>query len=239
MKKVVSGIMLPLLLMNTLYLIFPCVFAGGETFTNSPLRDKNFTWGRGLSSEKTVQSVAGSVEPIINPKPGQYANYTHNCYYENGSMIWSGWWNISYVDYLAVNLMNSTHTMVRPMTPNGTLWLAINMTNRWIPYGNHWWVDSWYVPWIETDITVGSVIKMWKTDGTVIGSAISKVELNGEEMSFDCWVVHFSEQWDPSHNYTALFDKQSGVMIELASSYEPYINLTLAPRNASRNQSYN
>jgi len=180
--------------------------------------------------EHSFETVAGDVKPIINPQPGQYANYSHNAYFKNGTVIWHGWWNTSYLDYLDGDLINATHTLVRPIS-NGTFWLAINKTNRWVPIGTHWWVNSWYSAWIETNITIGSVIKIWKTNGTVIGTAISKVGLYGLEISIDSWMVRFSEPGFPHMNYTGLFDKQSGLLIELTSSWEPHINLTLTSTN--------
>jgi len=170
------------------------------------------------------------LDPVINPKPGQYVHYVVNCHYEDGTVLWSGWWNFSYIDYLTADLINATHSIL-VAGQNGTFWLAINLTDRWIPYGSHWWVDSWYVPWIETNITLGSVIKMWKTNGTVIGTAVSRIRLNGHETSIDCWKVQFSELGDPPITYTFLFDKQSGVGIEGITSYEPYIKFTLISTN--------
>jgi len=145
-------------------------------------------------------------------------------------MLWSDWWNFSYINYLAVDLINATHTIIVPGPSNGTFWLAINLTNRWIPYGNHWWVNSWYVPWIEINITVGSVIKMWKTNGTVIGTAVSRIRLDGQETSIDCWKVQFSEP-EISQTYTFVFDKQSGVGVQGTSSLEPHLKLTLVSTN--------
>lgn len=231
LKRTLSGIMLTLLVMSMLPLVFPSNPTSKETAINWLIGEKDLTGARKFSFAETSESIASSAESIINPQPGQYANYSHNCYYENGTVIWSGWWSMSYTDFLAINLIDTTTTIVRPMEPNGTFWFAINLTDRWIPYGNLWWVNSWYVCWIETNITVGSVIKIWITDGTVTGSTISKVELNGQETSIDCWKVQFSEPMNPSMNYTVLFDKRSGILIEMASSYEPYMNLTLMSTN--------
>ena len=98
-------------------------------------------------------------------------------------------------------------------------------------YGTHWWQNSWYAMWIETNITIGSVIKIWKTNGTIVGSIRNKLRLNGQDMLIDCWVVHY----DPSINYTAFFDKQTGIMVELVSSYaypdHSAFNLTLVSTN--------
>lgn len=188
-----------------------------------------FTLAFNIQPVKAETTTMDSLDPMINPKPGQYANYSMGFYDENGTLLWLGWWNFSYVNYLVADLINTTLTITYPEPV--TYWMAINKTDRWIPFGNHWWVNSWYVLWIETNITVGSTIKMWKTDGTVIGTTISTIKLNGQEMSIDCWKAQFSEPWNPSMNYTVLFDKQSGVMIELTSSYEPYTTLTLVSTN--------
>lgn len=231
MKRIVSGIMLTLLLINLLTLTSSSIATSKEMAISSLLGDKNPSRATDFPLRNSSDSIASHAEPIIHPEPGQYANYSHNLYYENGTVVWFGWWNMSYIDYLDVDLINATHTLVRPEPSNGTFWLAINKTDRWVPYGNHWWVDSWYSAWIETSITVGSVVNMWKTNGTVTGTAASEMKINGQRISIDCWIVHFSELGVPYMNYTAFFDKQAGVLIELASSFEPYFNLTLVSTN--------
>ena len=185
---------------------------------------------------KTELATTDSLDPMINPEPGQYANYSLSFYDENEALPRVGWWNFSYIDYLTFDLINTTHTSTYP--DPFTLWMAINVTNRWIPYGNHWWVHSWYVPWIETSIAVGSVINMWRTDGTVVGTTSRTIELNGQETSIDCWKVRFSEPGHPSMNYTVFYDKQSGVTIEHILSREPDMILTLVTTNIPIGQAF-
>jgi len=156
---------------------------------------------------------------VIDPLPGHYANYDIKVY-ENEEMVCSGWWNFSYLEYLDSNLINVTNTILTsPPTshspPNGTFWLTIDTTNRWIPDGNHWWKQTWYCFWIETNVTEGSVIRMWTTNGTVVDSEL--VLLN--EKLVDCWVVNWSEY---DMHYTFLFDKITGLNIEAWGSGEHY-----------------
>jgi len=145
-------------------------------------------------------------EGIINPLPGQYANYGIAEYSENGTMVWSGWWNVSYIDYLEPNLINTTHTILMP-SQSGVFWMTINTTNRWVVGGNHMWKHSWYAFWIETDVTEGSVVRIWTANATVMTS--DKVMFCGEFV--DCWVANWTDPYGTTNTF--FFDKKTGLVI--------------------------
>lgn len=157
---------------------------------------------------------AGTVEDIINPLPGQYVNYTNNAYYLDGRLKYRGWWNISYLNYAQPHLINSTQTIVRPQFQNGTYWLTIDKTNRWVVNGTHWWNETWYTAWIETSVKKGSVINFWT--GTERISQSQTVMWNG--LGIDTWVVDFTDPYgyEKDHMY---FDKQTGVLITCLTEY--------------------
>lgn len=165
---------------------------------------------------------------IINPLPGQHANYSHNLYYPNGTVIFRGWWNMSYNSYVQPHVINITHVVVRPLQPNGTFWCTADTTSRWItdtdPY--FWWNQTWYIPWIETNVTVGSTISWWTTTAEIVGSQTLYVV----GRNIDCWVANASyhEFYDLS-----CYDKTSGllVMYQTFTQGQLFCDLTLTATN--------
>ena len=148
-------------------------------------------------------------EIVIDPQPGQYANYSHVKYHPDGTVVWSGWWNTSYLHYVESDVINTTNTIVRPEYVNGTFWFTINKTTRFITDGNHWYVPSYYIEWIETDIDMGSTVNIWDTTGEIIDAVELKINLNGGEVFVDCWVVN----WTAPFFFMSYFDKQTGLLI--------------------------
>jgi hypothetical protein len=148
---------------------------------------------------------SGSVSDvdIINPVLGQYANYSHSYLLPNGTG-WSGWWGMHYNEYVQPHIINTTQIIDRPELGNGTYWCTVDKRNRWIVNTDSafWWNQSWYVPWIETNITIGSTINWFKDGGSVVGSKMLYVL--GKYV--DCWVVN-SSQYELSY-----YDKGTGLM---------------------------
>ena len=52
-------------------------------------------------------------ETLINPITGQYSNYIAE-YYENEELSWSGWFNVSYNEYVSPNIINTTQLLEIP-----------------------------------------------------------------------------------------------------------------------------
>jgi len=157
---------------------------------------------------------AETVEDIINPLPGQYVNYTNDASYLDGRLKYRGWWNISYLDYVQPHVINSTHTLVRPEMQNGTFWLTIDKTNRWVVNGTHWWNETWYAAWIETTVKTGSVINFWT--GTERISKSQTILWNG--ILIDTWVIDFTDPYGYEKDLM-YFDKQTGVLITCLTQY--------------------
>jgi len=171
----------------------------------------NFATYAGL----TGQGVAAeTVEDIISPLPGQYVNYTNDAYYLDGRLKYRGWWNTSYLYYVQPHVINSTHTVVRPEFQNGTRWLTIDKTNRWVVNGTHWWNETWYPGWIETNVKKGSVINFWTGTERISGSQT----IAWNDLEIDTWLIDFT---DP-HGYEKdlmYFDKQTGVLVKCLTTY--------------------
>jgi hypothetical protein len=152
-------------------------------------------------------------QALINPVPGQYANYSIK-YYENETMAFSGWWNFSYLEYVEPNLINvtldydvaETDGEVRYWHDIG--WLTIDITNRWVveTASGVGMGGTWYDFWIETNVTEGSVIRIERGNGTVVKSEAIKFATG----FVDCWVVNSTTE-RASDSLTFLYDKKTGL----------------------------
>jgi len=171
----------------------------------------NVAANAGLSGQRVG---AETVEDIINPLPGQYVNYTNDAHYLDGRLKYRGWWNISYLDYVQPHVINTTHTLVRPEMQNGTFWLTIDKTNRWVVNGTHWWNETWYAAWIETTVRKGTVINFWT--GTERISDSQTIVWNS--IPIDTWVIDFTDPYGYEKDIM-YFDKQTGVLVTCLTEY--------------------
>ncbi len=161
----------------------------------------------GYSPNVDAELLKESAIDIINPQPGQYSNYSQTIIYPNGT-TYDGWWNVSYTEYIQPHIINTTHLVIRPVYPNGTFWCTVNTTNRFVADASpdFWWRGSWYVFWIETNVSVGTTIRWWFETAKVIGEKTLYVA--GRYV--DCWVVNSSY---PSIYYQfSYYDKKTGLM---------------------------
>jgi len=201
--------MKPILSSLTLFLtisIFCATVLGVSNESRCATTGGSFIWGSNRHSvhDACSESPHSSAADIIHPQTGQFANYSHSLRYANGTS-WSGWWNISYNEYVQPHIINTTHVIVRPEFDNGTFWCTVDTTNRWVTNtdSKFWWNRTWYVPWIETNVTVGSTIKWWISNATIVGSKILQVA----GRSIDCWIANGS--YVPEFSY---YDKASGLL---------------------------
>jgi len=220
--------MVTLLLASMLTLAFniQTVIADRETMT---LDDGPFIYGPTQDPPLKIARKALSTlaVDIIHPQPGQFSNYSH--YYSNGTDEWYGWWNTSYTSYVQPHVINTTHAIVRPVFPNGTFWCTVDTTNRWVTNTDpeFWWNQSWYGFWIETNVTIGSVINWWTTNVTINGSRI--VPINGAMIN--TWFINLTYGYGDGYDLL-YFDKQTGVLVAyVAKMYDQMINLTLTRTN--------
>ncbi|MDH5783796.1 MAG: hypothetical protein OEZ35_09100 [Candidatus Bathyarchaeota archaeon] len=201
-KKIVSGIMLTLLLISV------------------------FTFS---INTQQVKAEPETVD-IIYPQPGQFTNYLMPVYYPNGT-VWSGWWNVSYSEYVQPHLINITLVVTTPEYTETTFWCTVNTTNRWVTDADpeFWWDQTWYVLWIETNLTVGSTINLWTTTATIVGD--QKLHVLGH--CIDCWIANAS--YVHGYYYLSYYDKISGLLVAHQNFYqgEVQVELTLDATNIS------
>jgi len=171
----------------------------------------NFATDAGLIGQGVE---AETVEDIISPLPGQYVNYTNDAYYSDGRLKYRGWWNISYLYYVQPHLINSTQTVVRPEFQNGTRWLTIDKTNRWVVNGTHWWNETWYPAWIETTVKRGTVINFWTGTERISGSQT----IAWNDLEIDTWLIDFTDPYGYEKDLM-YFDKQTGVLVKCLTTY--------------------
>jgi len=148
---------------------------------------------------------------IIYPQPGQFANYSLLAYFTNGTVFWSGWWlNLSYCEYVQPHIINTTNVVAE--TPPGEPkvgWCTVNTTSRWVTdsYPEYRMGRSWYIPWIETPVTVGSTINWQKTTSKIVGNQV----LYAVGRHLDCWIANtIDSYYDYELSY---YDKLSGVLV--------------------------
>jgi len=155
---------------------------------------------------------------LIDPLPGQYANYRY--YWQSSIVNASGWWNVTYTNYVEPNLVNCTYRILfGPVAPYQSLefWICINTTTRWVPEGTmstH--VNSFYIFWIQTNVSIGSQIAFWNTITTITESRALPLRMTDGTVGYvDCWIIEFTESETMS---TFFFDKKTGLCVYCRSS---------------------
>jgi len=161
-------------------------------------------------------------DPVIRPTEGHWANYTmfsvtHPETQEIGQM------KLTYDHFISPYQINVTYWFKSSLGSMSTSWLIVNVMNRWVEKGT--WAGWWYPGWIETNITLGSEVRLLDGVATVIGSRT--IDVGGRPI--DCWEL-FLQRYDA--NYTFYYDKPSGLWIGyyLVTSFFQE-NLTLTSTN--------
>jgi hypothetical protein len=185
-----------------------------------PVPEEDFT----LNNIKT--KFVGVHYPLINPEPGQYANYIMRYYDSRGNLIGQqGYLNLTYDYYIEPYRIYITAWQ---KTPDGYIymgWMIVNTMTRFVEEGI--WQGLWYPGWIETNIDVGSTINLLDGTATVSGSRMWVVG----PRAIDCWEIPYIMYVYP---YTFLYDKASGLWIRMNSTNPytgEYIELFLVDTN--------
>ena len=176
-KKVHSGMMLTLLLIGM------------------------FTLAFGI---QPIEAEPSTTVDIIHPQQGQFANYHMRSY----AYPSEGWWNTSYIEYVQPHVINTTQTTEQRYVTT-TFWCTIDTTNRLVMNTSpdfYYWNRTWYILWIETDVTAGSTINWYDTTALIVGS--QTVHVVGCDI--DCWVANISHYGGYALPY---YDKTSGLMV--------------------------
>lgn len=197
-RKMVLGMMLSLLLIGTLTLI---------------------------ANIQPVEAGPNTTVDIIHPQQGQFANYYMKFYAYSGD----GWWNTSYVQYVQSHIINTTQT-TEQLSVLTRFWCTVDTANRLVTNTSpdfNYWNQTWYILWIETDVTAGSVINWYYTTALIVGS--QTLYIVGCDV--DCWVANVSLYYS---NYAlSYYDKASGLMVAYQDfTYgELSVELTLGTTN--------
>lgn len=169
-----------------------------------PVPEENFT----LNNIKT--EFVSVHYPLINPEPGQYANYIMNSYDSSGNLIGQpGYWNLTYEYYIEPYKIYITFWQKDPYGYIYTGYMIVNTMNRFVEEGI--WYGSWYPGWIETDIDIGSTINLLDGTATVNGTRMLAVG----PRAIDCWEISFM------YDYIFWYDKQTGLWIGMDTT-NPY-----------------
>jgi thermitase len=144
--------------------------------------------------------------PLINPEPGQYANYIINLYDSSGNFIGTGYWNITYESYVEPYKI---YIIIWEKSPDGstsTGWMIVNTMDRFVESGV--WAGLWYPGWVETDIDVGSTINLLYGTATVNGTKT----IVASPRAIDCWEIPYIMY---GITYDMYYDKQSGLWVRM------------------------
>ncbi|MBA7612962.1 hypothetical protein ES703_20204 [subsurface metagenome] len=159
--------------------------------------------------------------PLINPVPGQYANYTLYLHNETVDRAY-GWCKVTYQSYVTPILVNvSAEEQINDMY--GEWWWLVNVMNRIMFEGTN---VTWSF-WIETDIKLDDEIVLESFLAKVVDSGIT----DAAGFTREYWIL---ESDHPSENITYLwgFDKETGILIYLKSLFpEGETNFTLTSTN--------
>ncbi|MCJ7431161.1 hypothetical protein MUO83_08145 [Candidatus Bathyarchaeota archaeon] len=148
---------------------------------------------------------------LINPEPGQYANYVMNYYDSSGHLIGQqGYLNLTYEYYIEPYRIYITAWEKDPSGYIYTGWMIVDTMTRLVESGNLW-TGWWYPGWIETDINIGSTINLMDGTATVNGTRMLVVG----PRAIDCWEIPYSMYGYP---YTFWYDKASGLWIKMDST---------------------
>ncbi|MEM3566266.1 MAG: CARDB domain-containing protein [Candidatus Bathyarchaeia archaeon] len=184
-----------------------------------PVPEENFT----LNNVRT--RFVSVYYPLINPKPGQYANYTMSYYDSSGVFIGQGYLNLTYQYYIEPYKIYITAWLKDPTGYTSTGYMIVNTVTRFVEEGI--WYSLWYPGWIETDIDIGSTINLLDSTATVSGAKILAVG----PRAIDCWEIPYTMYDYP---YTFWYDKASGLWIGMNSTNPrtgEYIELFLIDTN--------
>ena len=155
-----------------------------------------------LTANNRVTKFVTVRQPLIQPAEGQWANYTITLtekVTETSQVILL---NSTYSRYISPYQMNVTLWMIYPWGGAITTWLTLNVMTRQVEAGM--WARMWYPLWIETNVTIGSTVRIFDTTGTVIGSRFVEVG----EILIDSWEL---QVYYYGMDYIFLFDKVTGV----------------------------
>jgi hypothetical protein len=172
--------------------------------------------GENFTANNKVIGFVRVIAPIISPEEGQYANYLGTAYNNTDQLPGVMGWNFTYLQYVTPYMMNVT-IWQRSGDYSYTSWASVNVLTREMSGGYYPSTEYYYFGWIETNITIGSTVRLLDTYGIVKGSQL--VEAAGTYV--DCWIVEMLISQYYNINYTMWYDKATGLWIGMQVS-DPY-----------------
>jgi thermitase len=176
------------------------------TLCSPPVSGETFVANNNVTSFVTV------MQPLIDPSEGQFANYlTYSTEAGSEEERLTGSINITYLCHISYCQINATVVMV---SPNDTRcgWVIVNIFTRRVEASSGTeWGGTWYLGWIETNVTANSYVDILYGEGRVVGNQI--VQVDGR--STDCWRIQLGYNSDL---YTFLYDKASGLLVSMEAS---------------------
>lgn len=189
------------------------------------------------SMPKTISNFAETGP--IHPMPGQYANFSLSSFSYNGTLVSSGYYNITYQqpnpNY--ENCINATRDLYLPIWGVLSGWQVVNVSNRQVvnQSGPFWIGVTYYEFWMQLPLQIGDNVTWWTTPGanaTVLASEI--LDLMGREIN--CWKICCKVSGvspDPKDlNQTAWFDKSTGHLARMIEyETDEYLDISIFHTN--------
>lgn len=140
-------------------------------------------------------------DPLIQPEEGQWANYRLCTFTEETSI--TELINFTYNYYVSPYQINVTYWH----SSAGYNWVTssiVNTINRLVEKGT--WASFWFPGWIETNLTLGSQVRVLNNVGIVVGTK----EVNINNRFIECWKLFVESKYE---NYTLYYEKISGLLM--------------------------
>lgn len=100
-------------------------------------------------------------EDLISPEEGEYLNYSHCGYSDDGMLAYNTTWNVTFDNYLEPHLINVTMDIGEPHPDAGTYWLTVNTSTRVVVEdGDLWWDSNYFTMWIQPNVDIGDTISI-------------------------------------------------------------------------------
>jgi hypothetical protein len=167
--------------------------------------------------------------PLINPIEGQWAYYDIIYFDEDGEILGTYKTKVTYVQYIAPYLIYVEVEAVAPYMENSAKttimpgWMVVNIFNRMIVEGSG--VGMAFPYWIETNIALGSEVKIGFDMAVVVDDQIIRINAR----PIDCWVLIWEGQAQENATCTMWYDKASGLWISEENQLQFHLLLEIKP----------
>ncbi len=213
LRRIASGLIVALLFLSLSLFIF------GVQPAKAQSRTICINANEALAS-KSVGDLARTGR--IYPVPGQYANFSLSRFSNDGTLVSSGYYNITYrqpdSDY--ENCINATQDSYSPNLASLSAWQIVNRSNRQVvsQSSSFWSSITYYQFWMSLPLKTGENVTWWSTpraNATI--TAFETLKLMGQQIN--CWKTWCNVSGvspDPFElNETAWFDNSTGECVRM------------------------